>query len=59
MDYGDFKDLLRRAMSGKVLLDKAFYISKISKNNGYHRGIVSVVYKVFEKGVSANTSVGY
>ena len=59
MDYADFKDLLRRAMSGKVLLDKAFCISKKSKNNGYQRDIISIVYKFFEKSFAANTSMGY
>ena len=29
MAYGDFKDLIRRAISTKVLRDKAFNIAKI------------------------------
>ena len=35
MAYGDFKDLTRRTDSDKFLRDKAFYIVKIPKYNGY------------------------
>ena len=45
-----FKDLPRTA-SDKVLRDKAF---NIAKNQGYQRGLHSMVYKVFDK----KTSVG-
>ena len=43
MDYGDFKDLARRAASDKVSKDKAFNITKNPKYNGYQKGIASVV----------------
>ena len=35
MAYGDFKDLARRTNSDKVLIDKAFYIAKKPKYDGY------------------------
>ena len=35
MADGDFKDLKRRTTSDKVLIDKAFNITKNSKNDGY------------------------
>ena len=49
MAYGDFKDLKRRTASDKILTDKAFNIAKNSKYDGYHRGLASMVYKVFDK----------
>ena len=47
--YGDFKDLTRRTASDKILRDKAFNIAKNPKYNRYQRGLVSMVYKVFDK----------
>ena len=49
MAYGDFKDLTKRADSDKVLRDKAFYIAKNPKYDGYQRGLASLVYKHFDK----------
>ena len=49
MAYGDFKDLKRRTFSDKVLRDKAFNIAKNPKYDGYQRGLVSMVYKFFDK----------
>ena len=46
MAYGDFKDLIRRTSPDKVLRDKAFSIAKSLK---YQRGLVSMVYKFFNK----------
>ena len=34
--YGDFKDLLRRTASDKVLRDKPFKFAKNPKYDGYH-----------------------
>ena len=48
MAYGDFKDLKRRTAS-KVLTDKAFNIAKNPKYYGYQRGLISMVYKFFDK----------
>ena len=49
MAYGDFKDLNRRASADKVLRDKAFNIAENPKNNGYQRGLASIVDKCFDK----------
>ena len=43
MAYGDFKDLARRTASNKVLRGKAFNIAKKLKNDGYQRGLASMV----------------
>ena len=60
MAYGDSKDLSRRTASDKVLRDKAFNIAKDPKYDGYQRGLVSMVYKFFDKktsGSGANNEV--
>ena len=49
MAYGEFKDLSGRTASTKVLHDKIFNIDKISKYDGYQRGIASIVYTFFDK----------
>ena len=43
MPYGDFKDLLRRKVSDKVLHDKTFSIAKNPKYNGFQLGPTSTV----------------
>ena len=48
MAYGDFKDLARRTVSDKVLRNKAFNIAKNPKDDGYQRGLGSMVYKFFD-----------
>ena len=58
--YGDFKDLIRRIASDKVLRDKSFSIAKNPKCDGYERGLASMVYKFFSKkstGSGVNTEV--
>ena len=37
MICGDFKDLTRRALSYKILCNKAFNSVKFPKNDGYQR----------------------
>ena len=49
MTYGGFKDLARRAASGKLLSDKVFNIAKNPKYDRYQRGLTSMVYKLFDK----------
>ena len=49
MTYGDFKDIKRRTVSDKVLRDKVFNIAKNTKNDGYQRGLASMVCNVFDK----------
>ena len=48
MAYGDFKDLTRRTACDKILCNKAFYIARILKCNGYQRVLASMVYKFFD-----------
>ena len=47
--YGDFKDLTRRTASDKIFSDKAFNINQNAKNDGYRRGLASMIYKLFDK----------
>ena len=56
MTYGDFKDLARRTASDKVLRHKAFNMAKNSKCDGYQMGLISLVYKFFDK-TSADSGV--
>ena len=49
MVYGNFKDLAKRTRADKVLRDKAFKIASDQKNDGYQRGLASMVYKFFDK----------
>ena len=49
MAYGDFKDLVKRTTSDKILRDNAFNIAKNPKYDGYQRGLASMVYKFFDK----------
>ena len=47
MAYGDFKDLTKTTASDKILRGKAFNVAKNPRNDGYQRGLVSMVYKFF------------
>ena len=59
MAYGKSKDLTKRTDSDKVLKDKAFKIANDPKCDGYQRGLVSMVYKFFDKeSASLNKSRG-
>ena len=49
MAYGDFKDFNRRTAAAKVLRDKSFNIAENLKYDRYQRGLVSMVYKFFDK----------
>ena len=49
MAYGKYKDLQRRTQSDKVLKGKAFAIANNPKNDGYQRGLTSMVYLFFDK----------
>ena len=48
MACGDYKGLKRRTTSDKVLREKA-NVANNSKNDGYQRGLASMVYKSFDK----------
>ena len=45
----DHKDLINRTEADKVLRDKAYDIASNSEYDGYQRGLVSMVYKFFNK----------
>ena len=49
MAYGDFKDFARRATAEKVLIHKAFNITKDPNYDVYHRELASMFYKFFDK----------
>ena len=49
MAYGDFKDLIRKTVSDKILRGKAFNIAKNPKNYGYQCRFTSMVYRFFDK----------
>ena len=49
MAYEHFKGLTRRTASDKVLRNKAINIARNPKYDGYQRGLVSMVYKFFDK----------
>ena len=55
MAEGDFKALNKKTADDKVLPDKAFDIAKDRKYDGYQRGLVSMVYKLFDKKTSGGT----
>ena len=52
---GNFKGLNRRAAADKVLRNKAFSMAKSPKYDAYQRGLVSMVYKFFDKKYSRGT----
>ena len=57
MAYEHFKDLTRRTASDKVLKNKAINIARNPKYDGYQRGLVSMVYKFFDKKSTSGSGV--
>ena len=47
--YSDSQDLTKRTISDKTLKDKAYEIAINSKYDRYQRGLVNMVYKIFDK----------
>ena len=47
--YADNKDLINRTRADKVLRDKAYDIASNPEYDGYQRGLVSMMYKIFDK----------
>ena len=47
--YADNKDLINRTKSDKVFRHKAYNIASNPEYDGYQRGLVSMVYKFFDK----------
>ena len=54
--YADHKDLINRSEADKVLKDKAYDIASNPEYDGYQRGVVSMVYKFFDKKSTAGPS---
>ena len=51
--YSDSKDLTKRTAADKILKNKAFDIAKDPKDDGYQRGLASMVYKFFDSKVAS------
>ena len=49
MAYGDFKHLVRRTVSDRILREIAFNLVKNPKYDGHQRRLASMVYKCFDK----------
>ena len=47
--YANHKDLINRSEADNVLRDKAYDIASNPEYDGYQRGLVSMVYKFFDK----------
>ena len=47
--FSNFIDLNRRTVADKVLHDKTFNIAENPKYDRYQRGLISMVYKFFDK----------
>ena len=47
MAYSTYKYLPRKTASDKVLHNKTFAIASNTKNDGYQRGLVSLIYNFF------------
>ena len=47
--YSNSKDLIKRTVADKTLKNRAFNIAKDPKDDGYQRGLASMVYKFFDK----------
>ena len=54
MAYGGYKDLNRKTFADKVLCNKSFNIAKDPKYDGYQCGLVSMIYKFFDKKASGS-----
>ena len=55
--YSDSKDLAKRAISDKILKDRADGNARSRKYNGYERALASIVYKFFDKKTRSEVSV--
>ena len=60
MDYGDLKDLAKRlgSQSIKIRLIKHLILLKVQNNDRHQGGIVSIVYKFFDKKIAAHNGTG-
>ena len=49
MAYSNYKDLVKRTESDKVLKNRAFKVASKLKYDGFKRGLASRIYKFFDK----------
>ena len=54
--YANHTDLINRTEAGKVLKDKGYNIASNPEYDGYERGLVSMVYKFFDKKSTAGST---
>ena len=57
MACGKSKNLAKRTESDKVLRDKVFKLASDPKDDGYQRGLFSMVYKFFDKKSSSGSGI--
>ena len=57
MAYGKYKDLAKRTESDKVLKDKSFKIANNPNHDGYQRGLISTVFRFFDKKINSTTQI--
>ena len=55
--YSDRKDLAKRTISDKILEERVCEIARNSKYDRYQKGLVSMVYKFFDKKTGSRASV--
>ena len=55
--YSDSKDLAKRIVSEKILKDRAYEITKNHTNDGYQRGLASMINTFFDKKAVSGVSV--
>ena len=53
MAYSDFKDLTKRTTFDKILHNRRLNIAKNPNYEGYQEGLVSMIYKFFDKNFSS------
>ena len=56
MAYEDFKDLVRRTATNKILCDKAFDFANNPKYDVYKCKLASMVYEFFERKTSGGAA---
>ena len=55
--YSDSKDLARRTISEKILIDRAYEIARNRNYDGYQRTVASMIYKFSDKKTGPGISV--
>ena len=54
MAYGNYKDLAKRTESDKILRNKTFKIAINPRYDGSQRGLVTMIYRFFDKKSAAS-----